>query len=70
MKKHFYCEGDCGGESDKPGVCMAAGCIREDQPLKACECDDGSHAKILEDSSTEENEELAEEDLVDGEHNN
>jgi hypothetical protein len=44
---HYICTGDCGGESDKPGVCLADGCSKEDQPLVDCNCADGLHAEVI-----------------------
>ena len=44
---HFVCTGDCGGESEKPGVCQATGCTKEDQPLEECTCEDGLHEDVV-----------------------
>ncbi len=43
---HYVCTGDCGNESSKPGVCLAEGCTKEDQPLVECNCDDGIHKEV------------------------
>lgn len=43
--KHYICTGDCGGVSEKPGVCQAQTCPKHGQPLSECECSDGKHGK-------------------------
>lgn len=45
--KHYVCQGDCGGESKKPGVCSADGCSHFQTDLVLCNCDDGSHEEVL-----------------------
>ncbi len=45
--QHYVCTGDCGNETERPGVCQSAGCSHEGQPLVECRCDDGIHDKIL-----------------------
>ena len=43
---HYVCTGGCGGESDSSGTCHAEGCIKEDQPLSECSCEDGMHDEL------------------------
>ena len=40
---HYICTGGCQGESDKAGVCNAESCVRHNQPLTECDCEDGKH---------------------------
>lgn len=42
---HYFCTGECGGESDHPMNCGADGCSMKDKPMKACDCKDGKHHK-------------------------
>ena len=44
---HYVCTGECGGESDKPGVCQAEDCSKKGQPLVECDCEDGEHAEAI-----------------------
>ncbi len=41
--RHYICTGGCGGESSNPKVCESEMCVKEDEPLTSCECDDGRH---------------------------
>lgn len=45
--KHYVCAGDCGAESDKPGICQAVGCEREGKPFIPCQCEDGEHDEAV-----------------------
>ncbi len=45
--KHYVCQGDCGGESKRPGVCSADGCSHFQTDLVLCDCNDGSHEEVL-----------------------
>ena len=45
--QHYICAGDCGGESDRPGVCEHETCSKEGQSFISCDCDDGFHEKVL-----------------------
>ena len=58
---HYVCTGTCGGESDKPGLCQAEGCTKEEQPLEECNCDDGLHKEII----TAHTDDFHDEDLQD-----
>ncbi len=51
---HYVCTGDCGNQSDKPGVCHTADCNREGEALVACSCEDGLHEEALETPETKE----------------
>lgn len=42
---HYICTGGCGGTSGQPGTCQAATCPKHGQPLQACDCKDGHHAR-------------------------
>ena len=44
--EHYVCKGNCGGESDKSGVCKSEGCSKEDSSLEECSCVDGLHKEI------------------------
>ncbi|OHA27215.1 MAG: hypothetical protein A3D56_02035 [Candidatus Taylorbacteria bacterium RIFCSPHIGHO2_02_FULL_45_35] len=57
LMNHYVCTGDCEAEESKAGVCMAAGCTKEGEPLVACTCEDGLHEKVLGDNALEENDE-------------
>ncbi len=46
MKKHYVCS-ECGGVSDKPGVCQTPGCSHLGHQLVECNCIDGKHAEVL-----------------------
>ena len=50
---HYVCTGNCGGEADRPGECHTEGCTKEDQPLVECNCEDGMHEVVKEDSEGE-----------------
>jgi len=38
--KHYICTGECGGISEKPGVCQAEICSKKGQPLTECDCEE------------------------------
>jgi hypothetical protein len=40
---HYICTGGCRGESQSPGVCQAANCVKRGQLLTVCGCADGRH---------------------------
>lgn len=48
---HYICTGGCGGVSPKSGVCQAENCPLHKQSLRACECEDGTHAEAYEDAT-------------------
>lgn len=50
LMEHYVCTGGCEGVSDKPGVCQAKTCRKYLKPLIKCDCEDGKHSEILEDS--------------------
>ena len=39
---HYTCT-ECRGVSETPGVCQDKDCLKEGQPLTACDCTDGEH---------------------------
>lgn len=39
---HYFCP-ECGGVSDKPGVCQTDGCASKGQALRECNCDADEH---------------------------
>ena len=43
MAQHYICTGTCKGVSDIPGVCQDASCVKHEQQLTSCECEDGKH---------------------------
>ena len=45
--KHYVCQGECGGESKKPGVCKAPDCTRTSEAMVVCDCTDGAHDEAL-----------------------
>lgn len=45
--KHYVCQGECGGESKKPGVCKALDCSNTGEALVPCGCSDGAHDEAL-----------------------
>lgn len=45
---HYFCTGECGGESDHPMNCQAEGCSMKGKLMKACDCRDGKHHKNAE----------------------
>jgi hypothetical protein len=45
--KHYVCQGECAGESKKPGVCKADDCTRNGEALIECNCTDGAHDEAL-----------------------
>lgn len=47
IMKHYVCTGECGGESENPGVCQDETCSRHSEPLMACSCGDGLHKEVL-----------------------
>lgn len=49
---HYVCP-ECGGVSDKPGVCKTENCDSKGDPLQKCNCDDGSHDEIMMDNQEE-----------------
>ena len=52
---HYICTGGCGGVSETPGgTCQAPDCADHGQPLKDCQCSDGSHASSMEEAPEEE----------------
>ena len=44
---HYVCTGDCGGESQRVGVCESEGCSKEAQTLTECNCEDGFHKGVV-----------------------
>ncbi len=59
---HYVCPGDCGGESGKVGLCESEGCTREGDALIECDCDDGLHKGVLDDSQEPDVESMDDED--------
>ena len=47
---HYVCRGSCGGDWPKPGLCDAAFCSKEGQPLVECNCEDGMHQSVVEET--------------------
>jgi len=43
--QHYVCP-ECGGVSESPKSCDTVGCSLQNQPLIACNCEDGSHFDI------------------------
>lgn len=48
---HFVCTGECAGVSEDPGMCQSEQCSRKGKQLKACACEDESHAPVKEDAA-------------------
>jgi hypothetical protein len=40
---HYTCTGGCGTESEVPAACQDEDCLKEGQPMTACDCTDGEH---------------------------
>ena len=53
---HYVCLGDCGGESEHPGVCEAEGCSHQGEKLTECNCEDGLHKGVVKADESEEPE--------------
>lgn len=49
LMTHYICTGECGGVSEKPGVCNAQSCTKHNQPLVECNCKNHktSDAKLI-----------------------
>ncbi|MBX4197883.1 hypothetical protein KW782_00945 [Candidatus Parcubacteria bacterium] len=43
---HYVCS-ECGGVSHSAGTCQTDGCMQQGTPLKACKCEDGKHAGLM-----------------------
>jgi len=57
--EHYICAGECGAESQTPGVCKTDGCSSNGKEFEKCSCLDGEHGKVRraengEELSTEE----------------
>lgn len=47
IMQHYVCTGECGGESENPGLCQDETCSEHNEPLVACSCGDGLHREVL-----------------------
>ncbi|PIQ91471.1 MAG: hypothetical protein COV70_03510 [Parcubacteria group bacterium CG11_big_fil_rev_8_21_14_0_20_39_22] len=56
---HYVCTGGCEGESSVPGICDSESCSKHAEQLTLCECEDGLHKKVIEESIIDDD------DLVD-----
>jgi hypothetical protein len=43
---HYVCP-ECGGVSDRPGVCETPGCSHQGHQLVECNCEDGKHEEVM-----------------------
>jgi hypothetical protein len=41
--KHYICNGECKGVSEKSGYCNAEECSKYKKPLKECNCNEEEH---------------------------
>lgn len=49
--KHYVCIGECEGMSEKPAVCHAEDCSKQNEPFAECDCSDGRHEEVREKDS-------------------
>jgi len=54
---HYICTGGCKGVSEKAGLCMAKDCPMHGEPLRPCECHNGTHGGLLDGLEEEEDDE-------------
>lgn len=48
---HYICTGQCNGVADTEGTCQAQTCDKYNEPLTACECENGTHDATAEETS-------------------
>lgn len=60
--EHYICAGECGAESQTPGVCKTDGCSNHGREFEKCSCLDGEHRKVKDEEGGEEDSTKEEEE--------